>query len=482
MLSLFMLGIACFLFTAINWQIRKFGKVTYEQILFHMNISLDDETKLFESFLQNTVLVTVIFLLLVFLLFGVKWQKQGKWQVIQLWVKKYQNKIAFLSLIVVFGFVLWRLNIAEIIKDYRSRNLVSDFYEKYYIYPQEVEIEASQNKRNLILIFLESMEASLFKDSDDFMPEIAKLAKDNVNFKDNGSIGGFWQADGTQWTQAALVSQTCGVPLHLPIENHNKFLPKYGYLPKAWCLYDVLKKYNYNQTFVTGMAKHYAGVDKFFETHGQVKILDWAVWENKYGKEYIEDDVRDNVLRDNELYEEAKKEILSLSSQKEPFAFTMMTLDTHFGEEYFDDKNCDVVYKERYKNVYRCASKKVYDFVNWIKKQDFYNNTNIVLVSDHLVMNDDIFDEKAGRRNLNIFINGAKYPQKQMRSFSSFDIYPTILESMGFEILGHRLGLGVSLYANIPTLTENIRDVDEIDADLGMHSLIYDEILYGKKM
>lgn len=483
MLALLMIAVACLLVTATNWQLRKFGEITYEQILFHLNISLDDEGKLFASFLQNTVMITFILLVVLYLLFGINWQNK-KWNVIRKVVLLYKNKIAGLLLLFAIFFALWRLNIPEIIEDYRSSSVVSDFYEENYVYPQNVKITASSKPKNLILIFIESLEATFFKNNVEYMPEVAELAKKYINFSDTNEIGGFYQVDGTQWTQAGLVSQTCGIPLHLPIENHNKFLPRFGYLPKAWCLFDILQSKGYNQTFVTGMAKHYAGVDKFFSSHGKVRILDWSDWKDIYVLSDNDDKVRSKILRDDRLYIEAKKELIRLSTIDKPFAFVMMTMDTHFGDEYFDEKNCDAVYDERYKNVYGCASKKIGNFINWIKQQPFYNDTAIVVVGDHLVMNDTIFAEDEERRNLNIFINSSTKPYKSKeRKFSSFDIYPTILESMGFDVEGDRLGLGVSLFGNKPTLIESgYDDMEKLDDALSMRSLTYEELLYGKKI
>ena len=38
----------------------------------------------------------------------------------------------------------------------------------------------------------------------------------------------------------------------------------------------------------------------------------------------------------------------------------------------------------------------VNDFINWIKEQDFYENTTIVIVGDHLTMQSDFYEEKEG--------------------------------------------------------------------------------------
>ena len=490
MLALLLIGISCLLVTAMNWQLRKFGEVTYEQILFHMNISLDSETRLLTSFLQNTVMVTAIVLVALYLLFVIKWPWGKRWQNIKTNILKQKNKIASLFLVCSIIYVAIRLDIAEIIEDYHAKDQVSDFYEKHYRDPKEAEVVPPAKKRNLVLVFLESAEATfLRKEYRDkfkaaFMPELKKLALDNLNFSHDGDIGGAMQVDGAQWTQAGLVAQTCGIPLHLPITNHNKFLPKHGYLPKAWCLFDILKEQGYEQSFMTGMESSYAGVNKFFESHGNLNILSWEDWKAKFDLDDDHDPIRKRILRDEELYQEAREEISRLAKTGKPFSFTIMTMDTHGGNEFLDEQNCSAVYDERYQNVYRCASKKIGAFVEWLQKQPFYKNTTVVIVNDHLAMNDALFMEDMQRRDLNIIINSATSPQVERtknRQFTPFDMYPTIVESLGFDIKGNKLGLGVSLYSQEQALPEKGYDTyEKLDDELSKRSHIYEYLLYGK--
>ena len=40
-----------------------------------------------------------------------------------------------------------------------------------------------------------------------------------------------------------------------------------------------------------------------------------------------------------------------------------------------------------------CSSKQVDDFLSWIKQQDFYENTTVVIVGDHGTMDVDFLDD-----------------------------------------------------------------------------------------
>jgi phosphoglycerol transferase len=68
------------------------------------------------------------------------------------------------------------------------------------------------------------------------------------------------------------------------------------------------------------------------------------------------------------------------------------------------------------------------------------------------------------------------------RTFTPFDIYPTIMESMGAQIKGNRLGLGTSLFADKPTLTEGSISVEEMNTEISKSSKIYDWLLYGRQI
>lgn len=489
MTALVIIFAATMLGMSTHWINRKFGDITYEQILFHMNISLDSETRLLKSFLENTLMVSVILLAVLYILFGLKQYRWAVWEKLAVWVRRHALKLSLVYLAAVLGFVAYRIDFAEIVEDYHARNVFSSFYEENWSDPQKAEILFPRHKRNLVMIFAESFEATYLNEKnreffkDDFMPEMRRLAEENINFSGDDDIGGMIAVDGTQWTQAGLVSQTCGIPLHLPIVKHNKFLPKHGYLPEAYCLSDVLADAGYNQVFMTGMEGSYAGVDRFWKTHGNVKVLSWEYFKPKYNLQDDADPVRRRILRDKMFLEDAKEQLQQLAQKKQPFALTLMTMDTHGGWEYADGENCGHEYAEHYKNVYKCSDAKVADFVRWIQKQDFYKNTTVVVVGDHLVMNDDIFDngEHLQRRILNIFINADKpLIRSKFRQFSSFDIYPTIVEALGAHIRGRKLGLGVSLFAALPTLLERDYTPDILEDEMSKRSRIYDYLLFGK--
>ena len=60
------------------------------------------------------------------------------------------------------------------------------------------------------------------------------------------------------------------------------------------------------------------------------------------------------------------------------------------------------------------------------------------------------------RRIYNLFLNAPR-PKTTNRKFSQVDLFPTILEALGANIKGHRLGIGVSVFSDKKTLSEEYK-------------------------
>ncbi len=487
MLALLIFFIGFMMFSSANWVVRKFGEVTYEQIMFHLNMPFSSEIRMMMSYLKNTVMTGLIIVLILAIVFCYKYKFHIK--IIDAFrekIYKNRNLLSFIWLLFCLVFVFFKMNVWNMITFHKYKSETSNFYEENYVIPQNTKITFPKNKRNLILIFAESMETTYAKTPKhnyfgaDLIAGLHELANNHINFSDNEFIGGAYQIDGTQWTQAGLFAQTCGAPIQLPINDPNWFHPKEGFFPKAWCLYDILREQGYNLTSLIGSNGEFAAMDKFVETHGEQKLLDTNFYAKRDGIKLSFE--KTTKLPDKQLFEYAKEELQNLSSQNKPFVFTMMTLDTHYGTYRFDASVCKRKYGEgnSIENVVSCSDTQITEFINWLKQQDFYDNSVIVIVGDHLTMNQR-FNKDMDRKLLNIFMNSPVAAiNTKNRTFTSFDMYPTIIESLGAKIEGHRLGLGTSLFSDIPTLTEGKMTIDEMDIDVRKKSKLYDWMLYGK--
>ena len=86
-----------------------------------------------------------------------------------------------------------------------------------------------------------------------------------------------------------------------------------------------------------------------------------------------------------------------------PFALYLLTNNTH-SPDSFIEPHCEKSDDESYEYAVKCADSLISDFVAWVKVQDFYENTTILIVGDHL-MNANRATPRANRRIYNAFIN-----------------------------------------------------------------------------
>lgn len=166
--------------------------------------------------------------------------------------------------------------------------------------------------------------------------------------------------------------------------------------------------------------------------------------------------------------------------EEEPFNLTLLTVDTHFEDGYVCEYCSTEFGENQYANVMACASKQVDEFVKWIQEQEFYENTTIVLVGDHLTMDSDFCSEVDSGYDRKIyvnFINSVYEPEliEWKRIYTTFDTFPTTLAAMGAKIKGNRLGLGTNLFSSKKTLAEEY-GLDYIVAEVTKKSQFVEQL------
>lgn len=340
------------------------------------------------------------------------------------------------------------------------------FYEYNYVDPDTVKITFPEEKRNLIYIYLESMETSFLHTSEggamenNLIPELTQLALDHVSFSHNDYVGGLVEVPGASWTVGSMVAQTSGVPLITPtdVDDWQNGYGKEGeFLPGLTTLNNILHDAGYYQALMVGSDADFGGRKTYFDTHDMDKIYD--IFTAREDGIVPEDYFVWWGMEDLHLYEYAKQELTKISQQEQPFAFTMLTVDTHHVGGY-PCAYCTRTYDENYENVISCASRQVAAFVEWIQQQDFYENTTVIITGDHFSMDSGFFErnvpEDYARHGYNCFINAAAEVKSAtlQRQFSALDMFPTTLAAMGCTIEGNRLGFGVNLFEGTPTLIE----------------------------
>lgn len=393
--------------------------------------------------------------------------------------------VALCALIVCGGVSFYRSGIpfakyAKFIAGELQKPSDSELYRKHYTFPDSVQITFPEQKQNLIVILMESMESN-FQDKahggdlqKSGIPEFSRLAERNLSFTPGGV-----SVAGTGWTIAALVAKTCGVPLNIPLKRNEDSIATF--LPGAKCLTDILKSEGYTTRFLEGSYGEFSSTREFLRAHGNPELHDVPYYKGKglLPQKYF-------VfwgMEDHRLYGFAKRELGDTAFTGKPFAMFISTIDTHEPYGY----RCDICprgprdKKKQYPTVLRCASHQLNDFLAWAKAQPWYANTTIAVMGDHTV---DGLSPAAGipdgakLRWADLFVNSAQTTQNTRREFSSFDMYPTLLESMGVRIDGRALGLGVSLFSDRPTLLD-IYPQKKLDSLLRQKNFQYNYFLYG---
>ena len=361
----------------------------------------------------------------------------------------------------------------------------NDFFKNYYVDGRSVEITAPKEKQNLIYIYVESLESTMttIKNSGAFnkkvIPNLEKIAKNNINFSNNNKIGGAYMPYGASWTIAGMVGSTAGVPLKLSTIGGNDYYGYGEFLPGTYTFGDILKENEYNNYLFIGSDADFGGRKDYFTYHGDYEIYDY-----NYAKEkgWIDNDYYVWWgYEDSKLFDFAKKELSEIADSNEPFNFTMLTTGTHFIDG-FTEEVCETPFDEKYLNAYHCSDSMIGEFISWIKKQDFYENTTIVITGDHLTMQANMTEmfeienpNKYNRTVYNAYINSkANTSTTKNRKFTTFDFYPTTLAALGFKIQGEKLGLGTNLFSSMPTLTEEI-GTKELDKNLKQNSNYYEK-------
>ena len=364
----------------------------------------------------------------------------------------------------------------------------STIFEEYYVDARNVKVEFPETKRNLILILGESFENSVFSNENgggwgySLMPELETLALENTNFSNSTKLGGALPIYGTSYSAAGNIAITAGIPLKVSefSKDANKSVGSAGYMVGSYSLGEVLQDNGYNLEIIMGSDGTFGNRKQYYESNGGYKVfdLDYAIQNGKMTE-------ADKIwwgFNDDSLYEWSKEEINHLAAQDKPFNYIMLTADTHFTDGYLSPK-AEQKYDNQYENVHAYASKIANDFVNWVKDQDFYENTTIVIIGDHLGMQQAFYGERLPedyvRTIYNVFINPAvEATNTTNRTYTAMDYYPTILASMGVSIEGDRLGLGTYLYSDTPTLSEQL-GLAEFEAELKKNSKFYNTHIMG---
>ncbi len=489
---------ACLLILAVglhnsyNYLKTSFKGVSVDQLVFHLNANLEGArwsqfAALYVPVLRYSVLIlAVTAAVTAFILKMIRRSEETRHKVM---LTSFMGRWTVIigSLISIFltaDSFWWNYKVCDYLV---NTNYDSEVFDLYYADPSETEIIFPEKKKNLIYIFAESMEISAAEEnvgggkSFNAISELTDLALENDCFNGSDSqLNGAYALNNGTWTIAAIVSQTCGIPLRIDHGLSNKRGTVTSFLPGAEAIGDILAEEGYTNVFMLGSDAAFGNRTQFFREHGNYEIDDYYhakrvglipsgyfVW---WGYE------------DKKLFSFAKEKAEQLANEGRPFNLTLLTVDTHFTGGYLCSE-CPDLFQDQYSNVLACSSAQIKEFTDWVRQQPWGDDTVIVISGDHLCMDSVYYEdmpENYERKTYTAIINSAKQEPSRKRKYATIDLFPTTLSALGAEIEGDRLGLGTDLYSVTPTLLE-MKGKNYLNSQFSMNSEYYKEnILYKK--
>lgn len=424
--GLFFIGLAL-------WTHRFFGDVSLDQALSTLAFGADGVLGADAVFLKRFIEWCCFWpsVLAFFLCCGQYWG-QRRWQ----WRRHFI--LPLLLLMGGLGAVVYQYSAWSFFKTRQS--VSQDYFLQSYVDPHQVTFRVHQPK-SLVLIYVESLETTYTNKQlfdRDLLHSLTILRDKHISFTN------YEPMPGTQWTMAGIVATQCALPLkQMTIFDRNRFTENVEhFLPRAQCLGDILAAHGYKNIFLGGASLSFAGKGKFLTEHHYTQMIGQEEWtlkgllninQNGWG------------LADDALLAQAKIELAKLIKSKQLFNLTILTVDTH-GDTGHLNAACMRKGYQDFKGIVECTADSVADFARYVEQQGWLEKVNLVIIGDHLAMQNPVADKLNSipeRRIVNIILS-KNHLVKKTETIVPFDLLPTVLDSLGFEYADGQLGLGLS--------------------------------------
>lgn len=465
-------GIGAVLIGVAIWIRRTFGPISVDQMLMHLPGAGGAETTGAESgyissFVWQAILIPLAIVLAAFLLVkALRRRKRRDYAVppkrsalgrvfstgaagarIHRWTP---TALSLATLAVGAAVFVQAVGLPQYIRSLTTDLSMADYFAEPEIDAQQLAVTQSATgvPKNLVVIFLESMETSL---GDDELFEANMLAPVEQVTDGWESIPALEEYPGGGWTMAGIVGTECGVPLRgagvgeNDINSNEIGAEAAAYLPGATCLGDVLSEAGYTNIFLGGADAQFASKESFLRSHGYDEVKDLRYWEKSGETEF-----GTWGLSDRALMEQAKDEVTRLHNSGQPFNLTMLTLDSHEPAHLYD--YCPLTTDVEMTSVFRCSMEQVAGFVGYLEEMGYLEDTVVVLTGDHpkmLAEGGDFWEELAGNQDRTLFNrlwspDGVTIARERTDQLS---MYATTLDLLGLGRSDNRAGIGVSVQA-----------------------------------
>ena len=229
------------------------------------------------------------------------------------------------------------------------------------------DLTASAEGKNIVIISLESFDRAYFNDKNkEIIPNLRSLRQEWNYYR-------MFENGGSGWTVASLYTTLTGLPAYFI--GHGNSVFEFSRKSKIISLIDILGKAGY-ETYHLSENADAGGTKDLLNTFGIHHILDKTM-SGKYSEN----------MKDFDLFTEAKN-IFKDSSQTKPKMIYISTLATHIPNGMPDTRLFSLV--KQHKNDLATAAMQtdylVGDFINFLKENNYFENTIIYIFPDHAFM------------------------------------------------------------------------------------------------
>ena len=441
------------LFVASWWVREEYGRVTIDQVLYHVGFGTDAllasdpelSLRLMQGLLWPTLLAASLLFLCDALMTRVSARRRARGMAADSGRSPHGAARAFAGaagrrlhlLLPLAGLCYFGHSFALI--DYLGVHFGPDHFSQAYVDPARVTA-ANGAPNDLVVIYVESLEntyadPTLF--GRDLLARLNRLKPRGISFDD------YREVLGAHFTIAGIVSTQCGIPLRsLAMFRGNEQGERIGrFLPRASCLGDILHEHGYTNVFLNGSSLQFAGVGKFFREHHFDKVMGREEWLAQGA-----DAARMSGwgLHDDDLFARARQEFERLKAAGQPFHLDLLTIDTHHPRGHLS-RHCAEHGAHDFEGIVECTADLVAGFVEFIDQRGWLADTAVVIQGDHLAMGNSVYDKLTTvpeRTVFNLILGGPRRLAKNTDAITHFDMLPTLLELAGLKVLGERAGLG----------------------------------------
>ncbi|MBT0383001.1 sulfatase-like hydrolase/transferase [Morganella morganii] len=424
------------------------GKGMDDSFLYTITNSVTG-TPIFDN-LRYIVILALLFSLYCFFIFHLRKKKN----------KKLIYDIAFILSAVCF--FIKSEPAVNIITLYESNNDFGEI-EKDYIISNEI---MNSTNGNYVFILAESLERT-FKDIDgvNYLENISKI-DNQIDFSNIGYVRG------SGWTIAGHVNFMCGIPF---IGTGNSASKIKTFLPKATCFTDIAKKSGYKNIYLSGTDISFAGMKTFLKSHSFDEIIDLPTLGDKYP-----DEIKRNSwgLDDKVIFDEAFDMFIDESKNKKPFMMYISTINTH--SPGYKSYSCESHVADRYLDSVICEDIIISEFIKKIKESGYYDNTTIILLSDHGLMHwDKLINKDLKRTNLLTVFNKNITNDIISNEGTVLDQLPSALSAVSKK--DESFGFGRSIYNKENSLKNLKNEYNMFSKSLWAHPSLNQKIKFNGK-